>query len=63
MKADRLVQAQSVVRVFDFIVIALLVLTVVLVALALWLASDRRQMFIALAIGTFIAFILAPAGP
>ncbi len=58
MPAERLLQARTVVRVFDIVVIVLLVLTVILVLLALWLASDRRQMVIALAIGTFISFIL-----
>lgn len=59
MPADRLLQARSVVRIFDLIVIGLLILTVALIALALWLASDRRQMVLALAIGIFISFILA----
>jgi hypothetical protein len=58
MPADKLLQAQSVVRIFDIVVIGLVILAVVLIALALWLATDRRGMVIALAIGTFIAFIL-----
>ena len=58
MPADKLLQAQSIVRIFDIVVIGLVILAVVLIALALWLASDRRGMVIALAIGTFIAFIL-----
>ena len=42
MPADRLLQAQSIVRIFDIVVIGLVILAVVLVALALWLATDRR---------------------
>jgi hypothetical protein len=58
MPADKLLQAQSIVRVFDIVVIGLVILAVILVALAIWLSTDRRGMVIALAIGTFIAFIL-----
>lgn len=59
MPADRLLAAQNVVRIFDLVVVALLILTAVLIALALWLATSRRRMVIALAIGTIIAFLLA----
>jgi hypothetical protein len=59
MPADRLLAARSVVRVFDLIVVALIVLSVVLIALALWLSSHRRRMVIYLGVGTIIAFLLA----
>ena len=59
MPADRLLAAQSAVRVFDLLVIVLIVLSVVLVALALWLSQKRRRMVIFLAIGTIIAFLVA----
>lgn len=59
MPADRLVAARNVVRIFDIVVIALLILTAVLVALALWLATSRRKMVIALGIGTILAFLIA----
>jgi hypothetical protein len=59
MPAERLTVAQSVIRVFDLVVILLVILTVLLVALTLWLARDRRRMLIYLGIGTIIAFLIA----
>ena len=59
MPADRLLAARTVVRVLDLAVILLIVLSFLLVALAIWLARDRRRMVIYLAIGTIIAFLLA----
>jgi hypothetical protein len=61
MKADRLAAAQTAIRVFDIVVVALIVLSVVLVALALYLARDRRRMVVYLGIGTIIAFLIARA--
>lgn len=61
MPADKLLTAQSAVRVFDLVVIVLIVLTIVLVALTLWLATKRRRMVIFLAIGTIIAFLISRA--
>jgi hypothetical protein len=58
MPADRLLAARTAVRAFDIIVVLLVVLSVVLVALAIWLARDRRRMVVYLALGTLIAFIL-----
>jgi hypothetical protein len=58
MPADRLTAAQTVVKAFDLIVIALIVLAVVLVALTIWLSRDRRRMVVYLALGTVIAFVL-----
>jgi len=59
MPADRLLTARTVVRVFDLLVVALIVLSLVLVALAIWLARNRRRMVIYLGVGTIIAFLLA----
>ena len=59
MPADQLLAARTVVRVFDLVVILLIVLSVVLVLLALWLSSNRRHMVIFLALGTLLAFLLA----
>ena len=59
VKADRLLAARSAVQAFDIIVVAMIVLTIVLVALALWLARDRRRMVVYLGIGTLIAFLIA----
>ncbi len=59
VKADRLLAARSAVQAFDIIVVALIILTIVVVALALWLARDRRRMVVYLGIGTLIAFLIA----
>ncbi len=59
MPADRLVAAQTVVRIFDVVVVLLVTLSVILVALTVWLAVDRRRMLIYLGIGTIVAFLLA----
>jgi hypothetical protein len=59
MPAARLATAQTIVRVFDLVVILLIVLSVLLVALTLWLASNRRRMVIYLGIGVIVAFLLA----
>jgi hypothetical protein len=59
MPAERLATARTVVRVFDLVVILLVALSAILVALALWLARDRRRMLIYLGLGTLVAFLLA----
>ena len=59
MPADRLVAAQTVVRIFDLVVVLLVILSVILVTLTVWLARDRRQMLIYLGIGTIVAFLFA----
>ena len=59
MPAERLATARTIVRAFDLIVILLVILSVVLVALALWLAGNRRRMLIYLGIGVIVAFLLA----
>jgi hypothetical protein len=59
MPADKILAARTAVKAFDIIVIALIILSVVLVALALWLAQRRRRMLIFLAIGTIVAFVIA----
>ena len=58
MPADRLLTARTAVRAFDIIVVLLIVLSVALVALAIWLARQRRRMVVYLAVGTVIAFLL-----
>lgn len=59
MPAARLETARTFVKVFDLIVVVLIVLSILLVALALWLATSRRKMALALAIGTIISFLIA----
>ncbi len=59
MPAERLAVARTVVQVFDLVVILLVALTLILVAIALWLARDRRRMLIYLGIGTIIAFLIS----
>jgi hypothetical protein len=58
MPADRLLTARTVVRVFDILVVLLVILSVVLAALAIWLARGRRRMVVYLAVGTIIAFLI-----
>jgi hypothetical protein len=59
MSVEQLQTAQTVVRVFDIIVIFLVVLAVVLAVVAVWLATNRRRMVVYLALGTIVAFVLA----
>lgn len=59
MKAERLLAARAAVQAFDIVVVVLLILTAILIALALWLASDRLRMVIYLGLGSIIAFVLA----
>jgi len=59
MPVARLAAAQNVVRIFDLVVIVLIVLSALLVALALWLAADRRRMLIYLGLGVAIVFLIA----
>jgi len=59
MPADKLLAYQGYVKAFDIIVVVLIGLSVVLVALALWLSTRRRRMVLFLGIGTLIAFLLA----
>ena len=59
MPADRLLAAQSVVRIFDVVVIVLIVLAILLVVLALGLARHRVRMLLFLALGVIVAFLLA----
>ena len=58
MPADRLLAARSVVQAFDILVVVLVVLSVVLAALAIWLARQRGRMVVYLAVGTIIAFLI-----
>ncbi len=59
MPADRLLAARTAVRAFDLIVVLLVILTVALLAFALYLARNRRLMVVYLAIGTVVAFLIA----
>ena len=59
MPADNLLAARQAVKAFDVIVVLLVILSVVLLALSLFLSRNRRHMIIYLAVGTFIAFLVA----
>ena len=59
MEAKKLETAQTLVKAFDIVVIVLIILSVALVALALWLATNRRRMVIYLAIGVIVSFLIA----
>jgi hypothetical protein len=58
MPADKLLTARTVVQAFDILVVLLVILSVVLAALAIWLARQRRRMVLYLALGTLIAFLV-----
>ncbi len=58
MEAKKLETAQTLVTAFDIVVIVLIILSVALVLLALWLATNRRRMVIYLAIGVIVSFLL-----
>jgi hypothetical protein len=59
MQADRLAAAQTFVKIFDVVVVALIILAVALVVFTIWLARDRRRMVLYVAIGTAISMVLA----
>ena len=59
MEASRLSAAQTVVKAFDIVVVALVVLSLLLCALAVWLARNRRRMVVYLAVGVVVAFIVS----
>jgi hypothetical protein len=59
MPAAKLQAAQTYVKIFDAVVIFLIILSIALAALALWLSSNRRRMVLYLALGTIVAFLLA----
>ncbi len=59
MPSARLEAARAAVKAFDIIVILLVILSVVLLAVSLWLARNRRHMVVYLAIGTIVAFLIA----
>jgi hypothetical protein len=56
--ADKLTQAQRVVRAFQHLVVALLIITPLLVALALWLSHRRRRTLMQLAVGVMLGMVL-----
>jgi hypothetical protein len=60
-QSDKLKAAQDAVSLFDKIVIALLVVTVLLLAATIALAIDRRRIIIGLALGSVASFAIAVA--
>ncbi len=58
LKSDSLGVAQTAVRWFDTLVWVLLVVSIVLIALTIWLSRHRRRTLIELGIGVAIALIL-----
>jgi hypothetical protein len=59
MPADRLTTAQTVVKVFDIVVVVLILLSFLLALLAIWLAQRRLRMVVYLGIGTIVALVIA----
>jgi hypothetical protein len=58
-QSAQLAKAQRLLSLWDFLVWALPVITVVLIIATLWLSHDRRRTLVQLGIGIAIAFILA----
>lgn len=56
--ADKLTQAQRLVRVFDGVTILLLVLTPVVAALALWISKRRRRTLLELSVGGILGLVV-----
>ncbi|MGO8950617.1 MAG: hypothetical protein ACLQUY_23790 [Ktedonobacterales bacterium] len=57
-QSAQLATAQRLLRLWDFLSVALPVITAVLIALTLWLSRDRRRTLMELGIGIAITFIL-----
>jgi len=60
-QSDKLKAAQDAVSLFDKLVIALVVVTVLLMAATIALAVDRRRIIIGLALGSVVSFAIAVA--
>lgn len=56
--SDKLTQAQRAVRAFKHLVVALLILTPLLAALALWLTRRRRRTLMQMAVGVMLGMVL-----
>ncbi|MGZ3586215.1 MAG: hypothetical protein ACXVAP_03085 [Candidatus Limnocylindrales bacterium] len=58
-RAEKLASLQTAVKVFDWIVIGLIALTIALFALTVYLARNRLRMVLLVALGAIVAFALA----
>jgi hypothetical protein len=58
-QSDQLAAAQQAVKVFDRLVIVLCLLSIILVAAAIWLTPNRRRIIIGLGVGVVLAMALA----
>jgi hypothetical protein len=58
-QSAQLAKAQQLLRLWDFLTVALPVITAALIIATLWLSRDRRRTLVQLGIGIAIAFILA----
>jgi hypothetical protein len=56
--ADRLIQVRHIVRIFNGVVLLLLILTPVSAALALWLSRRRRRTLLQLSAGAILALVV-----
>ena len=56
--ADKLNQAQHAVRVFKHLVVALLIVTPLLAALALWLSRRRRRTLMQMTVGVMLGMVI-----
>lgn len=57
-QSDKLAAAQNAVKLFDRLLVALLIITVLLFAATVWLSTNRRRTLIGLGIGSAIALVL-----
>jgi hypothetical protein len=57
--SDQLAKAQRILQLFDFLTVALPILTFLLLAATIWLSIDRRRTLIQLGIGLAITFLIA----
>ncbi|HVN50652.1 MAG TPA: hypothetical protein VMT43_04425 [Acidimicrobiales bacterium] len=60
-KSDQLKAAQVAVRLFDMLVVVLLIVTLVLIVVTIALAPNRRRTIIYLGLGMVVAFVIANA--
>jgi hypothetical protein len=62
VRSERLEMARQVVRIFDFVAVASVVVALALLVLTVWLARDRLRAILLLGIGASLALLAAAAG-
>ena len=59
VRPERLEMARQIVRIFDVVTVASVVVALVLVAITIWLARDRLRAVVLLGIGAVLALLIA----